>query len=350
MHYNGDLKDKFINQIDPIVITDLSGVILEANDKFVEITGFSLEKLCCAHITQYEQQSGKVLNYEFQNSAVIDISGSNLLTAEGDFLPADLHVCLMMSGQTQYLQWTYRIVPGSFRQDEYLAMIVHDLRTPLSNIITSLDLLDTLSVVSNSSDAQEVIRIARHSAGQLSDDLSNLLDSRHLLAGRSLIKMDWTEMSAVIQEAVALVLSAADERRQTIQCSPVKIPRLMADEDMLRRAITNLLENAVKFSPIGGEISVSAESCGEVLVITVTNSGLTAGKRLKAQIGEKPTALAGVREPRGYGLGLAFCDLAVKAHGGELKSGVNSDDGRTYSIILPLNNNFDLTGTIKDEV
>ena len=85
MHYTGDLKDKFINQIDPIVITDLSGVILEANDKFVEITGFSLEKLCCAHITQYEQQSGKVLNYEFQNSAVIDISGSNLLTAEGDF-------------------------------------------------------------------------------------------------------------------------------------------------------------------------------------------------------------------------------------------------------------------------
>ena len=349
MHFPDDLRDKYINLIDPIVITDLSGVILEANDKFGDITGISPDNIRGTHISQFDQHSKNVLIREFQNNPVMTNSSYNLLTADGGLLPVDLHIGHMMVGQVQCLQWTYRIVSNTFQLDEYSAMIVHDLRTPLANIITSLELLDTLPAVNISSDLQEVIRIARHSAGQMSDELSNLLDSSHLLTGRGLIKMDWTDMSEVIHEASAMVKPAADERTQTIRLCVADLPVVKADRDMFRRVMTNLLENAVKFSPIGGEISVSVESCGEALVIAVTNSGLAAGEQLDVQIGKK-SAQAGVGEPRGYGLGLAFCDLAVKAHGGKLKSVTNRDGSRTYSIMLPLTNNFDLTGTIKDEV
>ena len=350
MHFPNDLRDKYINLIDPIVITDLSGVILEANDKFGDITGISPDNIRGTHISQVDQHSKNVLVREFQNNPVMTNSSYNLLTAEGGLLPVDLHIGHMMVGQVQCLQWTYRIVSNTFQLDEYSAMIVHDLRTPLANIITSLELLDTLPAVNSSSDLQEVIRIARHSAGQMSDELSNLLDSRHFISSRSLIKMDWTDMSEVIHEASAVVKPAADRRTQTIRSCLADLPVVKADKDMLRRVMTNLLENAVKFSSIGGEISISIDSHGEALVITVTNSGLAAGEQMESQTREKSTAQAGLREPRGYGLGLAFCDLAVKAHGGELKSRLNRDGSRTYSIILPLTNNFDLTGTIKDEV
>ena len=350
MHNSGDFRDKFINQIDPIVITDLLGVILEVNSKFMELTGVNHDEVFGQYISRYAQGVETVLQNAFQNYDEMSLSGAILHTVDGDVVLSDLLVCLVSSENGQYLQWTFRFSDAAFQQEEYTTMLVHDLRTPLSNIITSLELLDTLPPVSSSSDAKEVIQIAQRSAAQLSDDLSNLLDSHHILSGRSLIRTEWIEMSSIIQEAAAMLKPGADAHLQTIQYSPCNIPRIRADADMLRRVITNLLENAVKSSPADSEISVSAESSDEALVIKVTNFGLAAGGQPKVQVDRQSPAHAQVREPRGYGLGLAFCEMALRAHGGELKRRINRDGSRTYSIILPLDNNFDLTGTIKEEV
>jgi len=177
-----------------------------------------------------------------------------------------------------------------------------------------------------------------------------LLDSHRIQSGDGLVTTSPSDIRALIEDAVSFVQYAARSRRQTVQVECGSLPALMVDRDMIRRVFVNILDNAVKYSDAGTTIGISAESTDQNLTISISNQRAadTAENGMEKN-GDNP---AQMYDPikRGYGMGLTFCELAVKAHGGELLILENNSGGRTITVTLPCNTNVNLTGTINHEV
>jgi len=141
----------------------------------------------------------------------------------------------------------------------------------------------------------------------------------------------------LIAEALEVVQAVADNKNQTIAVSiPPHLPPVLADEDMIRRVITNLLENAVKFSASGGQIDVGGYLDGEWVRLRVqdTGSGIPASEL--ERVFDKFTRLEDSHLSKGFGLGLAYCRLAVQAHGGRIWVESESGKGSRFTFTLPV--------------
>ncbi|MCK5634393.1 MAG: GHKL domain-containing protein, partial [Anaerolineales bacterium] len=114
------------------------------------------------------------------------------------------------------------------------------------------------------------------------------------------------------------------------------LPMVHLDVDMVRRVMINLLENAIKFSRGGDSIQVSVQQEGDQVQIAVKDSGVGISPRDRERIFEKFTRLGGQERPKGLGLGLAFCRLAVEAHEGRIWVESEEGKGSTFTFTLPV--------------
>jgi signal transduction histidine kinase len=121
-----------------------------------------------------------------------------------------------------------------------------------------------------------------------------------------------------------------------------KIPLIRADQDKLIRIITNLVDNAIKFSPQGGHVIISAEKQNsQFMTVKVTDYGAGIPLDYREKIFERFIQVPGQRSQRaGTGLGLAFCRLSVEAHGGEIWVDQNPEGGSVFTFTIPLANSF----------
>jgi len=113
------------------------------------------------------------------------------------------------------------------------------------------------------------------------------------------------------------------------------LPEVLMDGDMIRRVLINLLENAVKFSPSSGVIRLGAELADDQVAIWVQDDGPGIPSHERERIFEKFTRLGSKDNPKGLGLGLAYCRLAVMAHGGRIWAESESGTGSTFKFVLP---------------
>jgi len=114
------------------------------------------------------------------------------------------------------------------------------------------------------------------------------------------------------------------------------MPVLRVDVDMIRRVMINLLENASKFTPVDGNISISAQHVGKAVQVRVKDDGFGVPAEMKEFIFKKFTRLQVQSVPKGIGLGLAFCRLAIGAHGGKIWVEPNQGKGSCFIFTLPV--------------
>ena len=114
------------------------------------------------------------------------------------------------------------------------------------------------------------------------------------------------------------------------------LPLVLMDVDMVRRVLINLLENAIKFSRGGDLTQISVRQVEDYLQIAVKDSGVGISLRDRERIFEKFTRLGGQDRPKGLGLGLAFCRLAVEAHEGQIWVESVEGKGSTFTFTLPV--------------
>ncbi len=113
------------------------------------------------------------------------------------------------------------------------------------------------------------------------------------------------------------------------------IPAIKADEGMLRRVLINLLENAIKFTPLNGNIYIGSRQENNELLFWVADSGPGIPDDAKHRIFNKFTRLQAKQFPKGIGLGLAFCKLAVNAHNGKIWVESSWESGSCFNVLLP---------------
>jgi NtrC-family two-component system sensor histidine kinase KinB len=333
----------FEDSIDPILISDLDGIITDANARAEAFLGYDRDELRGkAVLSLHVPDSTRAPADPGALAAGEAISYTGRAThKDGQPLPVEVHIKRVDIARQPILQWILRDISERLALDELRAdltsMIFHDLRSPLGNVISSLEVLQT-SLPADDEALQSVLAIAVRSSRRLSRLVESLLDLGQLEAGQAVLHKAQGSISALIAEAVEEIHPMAEAKGHMLQFSlePAGLPTVEMDVDMIRRVLINLLENAVKYTRSGGRISISADRTGDEVRVKVsdTGPGIPAGDQQR--IFEKFARLQHEGRAKGLGLGLAFCRLAVGAHGGRIWVESQVGQGSTFSFTLPL--------------
>jgi NtrC-family two-component system sensor histidine kinase KinB len=290
-------------------------------------------------------------NFELLPPGQTFVYESRLILADGQKLPVEIYIRRVVVEKQEYLQWlvrdlTERKTLDKMRND-LSSMIYHDLRSPLSNIISSLDILSTMLPMEENPTIGSVFSVAQRSADRLQRLISSLLDISRLEAGQSIIRPRHCLAQSLVFEARDVVLPSMEAREQSLKVDlPVDLPALMVDTEMIRRVLVNLLENASKFTPLHGQLFLGGRTDGDWVTIWVQDTGPGIPEESREYIFEKFARLQGERNVKGLGIGLAFCRLAVQAHGGRIWVESQPGAGSRFLFTLPLDRT---TETISQE-
>jgi PAS domain S-box-containing protein len=341
-HYH----DLFEENIDPILITDRQGKIIEANFQAVKSTGYAMEELLQAAIGSIHEINQAKIGAEFE---LIPTHGSlayesNLVGKLLKRTPVEVNVSeITLTGQPN-LQWIFRDLQERKAMDklreDLTAMIYHDLRSPLANIISSLEIMATLVPMQEGEPYKAVFDIASRSTERMQRMISGLLDINRLESGQPITSKEAVAANTLINDAVDTINPTARSKEISLVAeAPANLPEVQVDKDMMRRVLTNLLENAIKFSPNGATIQIGAAKNGEDLEIWVDDQGPGVPEGAREKIFEKFVQLNTGLTSKGMGLGLTFCQLAVEAHGGKIWVENLPQGGSRFILSIPQHRN-----------
>lgn len=242
------------------------------------------------------------------------------------------------------LEEAYRdIKKAESLRDSLAEMLVHDLRTPLTTMLASLDLLQTGKTGPLAPMQQEVTDMCMRGARHLLSLVNELLDVAKLESGQMNLDRDYFAANEILNEAIAHVESQAKDSQITVECAaPAALPPLWADDDLLRRVLINLLGNAVKFARRKSTVWVKAEvqgkGEGQTMLFSVRDNGEGISpedqERIFQKFGQAENRRSGRRNSTG--LGLTFCKLAVEAHAGTIWVESEVGQGSTFFVSIPL--------------
>lgn len=204
-------------------------------------------------------------------------------------------------------------------REETSDLIVHDLRNPLQNIMGTLQLLPVVLPEDAWQANRELIEIAQSSCERLRLLINTMLDVARMESGEMKPELNPTDLPNIVEIVTRrMTVFTRNEVRLEILC-PACLPAVLADQNMLDRVLTNLLDNAIKHTPMGGLVTVTAEVVDGEMAISVTDTGPGIPVDERERIFERFAQTSGEKHHRrGFGLGLTFCRLAVTAHGGRI--------------------------------
>jgi signal transduction histidine kinase len=166
--------------------------------------------------------------------------------------------------------------------------------------------------------------------------VDSLLDISRLEAGQPVLRLAQVQLREVLQVACCEIEPALHAHNLRLDSSlPADLPVVVADGDMILRAVINLLDNAIKFSPSDGCIWLRTTTQDQGVLISITDEGPGIPQELQPRIFDKFVGLHLPHAPRGYGLGLAFCKLAAQAHSGWIAVDSVPGRGSTFALWLP---------------
>jgi PAS domain S-box-containing protein len=335
-------RELFEDSVDPILITDWEGKILEANRQAVALSGYGNEILRTMKIDQLHEVKWNKTGLGFE--ALKHTDGCNyesVLRQQNDgTMPIEVHAHRVEFEETDSVQWILRDITERKEldalRDDMIAMIYHDIRSPLGNIVSSLELMD--GMIPRDETLQTMLNIARNSTGRIQRLVNSLLDINRLESGQQIVDQHAIDPLVLIRESLRDVEPSASGRHQKLENKATGVlPLIWVDVDMIHRMFINLLENAIKYTPVGGLIEIGAQTdTGSSVKFWIRDNGPGISAADRDRVFDKFTRLRGKNSPSGLGVGLAFCKLAVLGHGGQIWVESELGKGTTFWLTLPV--------------
>jgi NtrC-family two-component system sensor histidine kinase KinB len=224
----------------------------------------------------------------------------------------------------------FRDVTQLRQQDEIkrgvIRTVSHQLRTPLTSVRMAIHLLLEEKVGPLTEKQAELLVAARDDSDRLSAILSNLLDLSRIEAGRAALDLRPTSPSLMVQEATEAVRRTAQDQGLTFDLDvPADLPEVWADTSRMGHVFGNLLSNALKYTPPGGRITISARAEDKLVAFSVADTGPGIPREYLARVFELFFRVPEQGKETGAGLGLAIVKEIIEAHGGTV--GVESPEG-----------------------
>ncbi len=335
-------RQLFEDNIDPIIISDWEGKILEANQEAIKLSGYSETELRSMQLYHFTQVDWKSVGINFSELTDGDPRSyeSYLQPKLGPSIPVDVHVHSVNISDQDGLQWIMRDITEFKKLDrlreDLASMIYHDLRSPLSNVVSGLDLIRNMAPDDHG--IESVIQISERSLNRVQRLISSLLDTSRLQAGQKITSMAPVTFQKLVKEAAETVRPAAEASGFSFKINaPSKPVEMTIDGDMIRRVLINLMENALKYSSEGHPVLVNLEEKDKNLYVSVVDQGRGIPAEEQEHIFDRyMRSDLTSKKTRGLGLGLAFCKLAVEGHGGEIWVESEVGKGSAFSFKLPI--------------
>ncbi len=234
---------------------------------------------------------------------------------------------------TAFNQMSSEVQASQQAQKDFLVNVSHDLRTPL----TSIQGFSQAIIDGTAPDAVAAARVVHEEAGRLNRMVAGISHLARLQDPRLEIRLEPLDIGSIIDGVVQRLSVVADAQQVTLEQRKDTLPILRGDGDRLAQVLTNLLDNAIRYSPAGGEVRVSAREEGDGVAISVQDNGAGIPAEDLPRIFERFYQVDKARGPRrGSGLGLAIAHEIVQAHGGRIHaSSAGPGAGSTFSVWLP---------------
>jgi PAS domain S-box-containing protein len=329
----GKLQTILAGSEDLIIVTDDQGLILLTNPAAADTLCLEMPDAMGQHLLEVagSEALGQLFNLPTTESGVrnLEIPLADGRTFYASLNPvADVGWALIMRDIT-HLKDLDRM------KSDFVATITHDLRSPLTAIQGCLRLLPQLGELN--AEQQDFARRAMNSVEHMDKLIGSLLDIGRIEAGLEM-EMSPIHLHSVIEEAVANLEGSAKSKELSFEASlPEDLPLVNGNHMRLTQVLTNLLDNAIRYTPREGSVTVHAEADGEQVTVSVIDTGIGIPAHDKARIFEKfyrgeapPTG-----EPQGMGLGLATVKSIVEKHGGQVWVESKEGKGSAFSFTLP---------------
>jgi PAS domain S-box-containing protein len=333
----------FEDSTDMIFIFDCEGRVLDANRKACELlrrdktslVGLDVEALQPGLRTRFEDllpgwRTGQEIVFEVE-----------LPVTPEHAIPVEFRTKRTDYGGPDSIQWSGRDVSArreleELRQD-LTNMLLHDLRGPMGNLIGAIETMPAvMGELPPDSPLAQLIDIALRSGQQTRDLMDSMLDVSRLEQRK--VPLDYTSVAVkdlldMVEDQVSL-LAEAREIELSFNAEG-RLPELWVDQGMIRRVLVNLVDNAIKYSPRRGQVRVVVGQQDKFALFSITDQGPGVPPEYQGRIFDKFARLQYEGGPSGVGLGLAFCRLAVEAHGGRIWVESTPGHGSTFSFTLP---------------
>jgi len=325
---------------DAILILEAgTGKIFDANPFIKELLGYSEEELVGKELWQIglfrDQAESRAAFGELQSQGYIRYENLPLETKQGQRIDVEFVSNVYQVDQRQVIQCNIRDITERsrlerqtheqaealaelhHRKDEFLAMLSHELRNPLSAIFNALHIL-RLQDTENPIQRKAKIVLERQ-VGQLAHLIDDLLDVSRVITGRIQLHQERLEMRGVVERALESVRSLIEQRKHELSVSlPAEPVWLQGDPTRLEQVVVNLLNNAAKYTDEGGHISITVEQERGEVVLRVWDTGVGIAPELLPRIFDLFTQADRTldRSQGGLGIGLSLVQKLVELHGG----------------------------------
>ncbi|TBR21647.1 hypothetical protein EPO15_09720, partial [bacterium] len=226
-------------------------------------------------------------------------------------------------------------------QESFIANVTHDLKAPLASICSALEILHKKLGPGLGDEDSAFIDISLRNSRQLKQMIDEILDFSKLRSGKMAVSPVREDPGPLLAEAVEALRPLAQSRSVALSSAPPAdaLPPVLADHARVIQVLANLVSNAVKFTPEGGRITVSAQDGGAerpaMVVFSVTDTGCGVAPEDQKRIFEKFTQAAGQSRREGVGLGLSIVRELVTRHHGELWMESEPGKGAAFYFSLP---------------
>ncbi|MDP2183593.1 MAG: response regulator [Actinomycetota bacterium] len=224
-------------------------------------------------------------------------------------------------------------------KNEFVSMVSHELRTPLTSIKGYVDLIVDGEAGEINDIQREFLQIVQENSDRLVELINDLLDISRMESGRVHLKLEPLELPEIVQGVLDTFRTYADQSNVELSAKVGDdLPRVAGDRDRVGQVMMNLVSNAIKYSPGGGAATIGVGRDGDLVVISVSDSGIGISEEDQAQLFTKFFRVDSTltREIGGTGLGLSICKTVVELMGGSIWVESVAGEGSTFSFSLPV--------------
>ncbi|MEP1079174.1 PAS domain S-box protein [Leptolyngbya sp. PL-A3] len=344
-----------------VILASPDGHIIEANDEFLDVIGYSREDLHNGLVRwsemtppEYQEQDQRVIQellttgrctpFEKEyirkdGSRIAVLIGAAVLdTEQSPWVCFVLDLTESKRVETLLRQQTEELAKANRLKDEFLATVSHELRTPLNAMLGWSTMLRSKKYdEATVSRALEAIERNARAQNQLIDDL---LDVSRIISGKLRLNVRPVVLVSVIEAAIDSVRPAADAKNIRIQSvlDPAAGP-ISGDPDRLQQIFWNLLSNAVKFTSKEGRVQIRLERINSHVEVIVSDTGQGISPEFLPYVFDRlqQADSSTTRKHGGLGLGLAIARHLVELHGGSVRvDSAGEGQGATFTVILPI--------------
>jgi PAS domain S-box-containing protein len=267
-----------------------------------------------------------------------DVSPWLHISAEPVTIDGYKRVVVAVNDITERKQAEERLRETMELKSQFISTVSHELRTPLACMKEAIAIVLDGAAGTTNAKQKHFLDIAKRNIERLGALIDNVLDFQQVDAGKMQLDMQLNDIGEIVKDACNTMASLAGRKGIDLTTEVGDdLPEVRFDGDKIIQVLTNLISNAVKFTPEGGKVCVCARRRGEELAISVADTGMGIPKEALGKVFERFYRVERPgRHVSGTGLGLAIVHRIMMMHGGRIEVESDLDRGSTFTVFLPL--------------